>query len=224
MAELVQLDKAAALVGRSEVTLRRLVKAGKIPFQKEKTLTGFIYLVDAEAVRAHYGLGADDGFAYGKDDEGAKPDQEASGQESPAEEIPVQKPEKKESDGVAIPVAEDVKPNGSVRVAVATDSSTVQDYWRKRSERYEDKYLQELSQHSQTREELGVWRGRAEQSQSMLLKMLPSPQDIEVKDDVPATVQRPEPSSVLWTAAVAILGLVALVLAAGVAWLAFGPK
>lgn len=145
MAELIQLDKAAALAGKSEVTLRRLIKAQKIPFQKEKTLTGFIYLVDPEEVRKFYNIKVD------------------SAPKS-TEELP-----------------KSPSSQSGVRIAVAGDSGNANEYWQKKSELYEDRYQQELIKHSNTREELGVWRGRAEQTQSMLMKLLPAPGDVEVQ-------------------------------------------
>ena len=152
MPEFVQLDKAAAEIGKSEVTLRRLIKAGKIPFKKEKTLTGFIYMVDPAAVRAYYQIKGGGNFT----EDGASA---------------------KEED--LLPLAESVstqpKERSHVRVAVGGESGDLYEYWLKRSELYEDRYNQEVSKHAQTREELGNWRGRAEQAQSMLVKLLPSP-------------------------------------------------
>jgi hypothetical protein len=69
-----------------------------------------------------------------------------------------------------------------VRVAVASESGTAIDYWQKKAENYEEKYYKELASHSQTREELGTWRGRAEQAQAMVLKLLPAPQEVSVEN------------------------------------------
>ncbi|MEI6478434.1 MAG: hypothetical protein WCO52_05615 [bacterium] len=148
MAELMQLDRAAAAAGKSEVTLRRLIKAGKIPFHKEKTLTGFIYMVDPDQVRAFY-----------------------SG--APIEIKPESVPVDEESDATE-PAS---IPTHAIRVAVAGESGAAHEYWQKKADMYEDKYNDEVVKHSQAREELGVWRGRAEQSQAMLMKLLPASSD-----------------------------------------------
>lgn len=155
MAALVQLDEAANLVGKSEVTLRRLIKAGKVPFHKEKTLTGFIYLIDPEQVRAYY-----DG----------RPLEAVTATEEPEVES--------QSEGSR---------RSSVRVAVAGESGNFSEYWQKKAEIYEERYTQEMSRHAHTREELGLWRGRAEQAQSMLVKLLPAP----VQEKAPASVAAP---------------------------------
>jgi hypothetical protein len=153
MAEQMQLDKAADLIGKSEVTLRRLVKAGRIPYVRQKTLTGFIYLVNPDDIRNYY---QQRGVIVGQTAEG-----EAEGSE---EELP--RP----------------APSGPVRVAVASESGNAIDYWQKKAENYEEKYYKELASHSQTREELGTWRGRAEQAQAMVLKLLPAPQEVSVEN------------------------------------------
>lgn len=185
MADFVQLDTAAALVGKSEVTLRRLVKAGKIPFSKEKTATGFIYRVDPEVVRAYYA--AREAAVF----------DEAMIAEAPAPEGHVADP---------IPVQ---KPNSVVRVAIASETSTADDYWRVRAERYEERYNSEVQAHSHTREELGVWRGRAEQAQTMVMKYLPSGEEHE----------RQAQKSGLPTVISVLLGIALLVIILGVfAW------
>lgn len=170
MADMMQLDKASAAVGKSEVTLRRLIKAGKIPFQKEKTLTGFIYQVDPDQVKAYYqmregGLFAEDSqdlFVVDDGDEEIRP-----------------LPQSHQGQSVAVK-----------RVAIAGESGSASEYWQKKSESYEDKYNNEVVRHSQTREELGVWRGRAEQSQSMLMKLLPAPTEVEIRQ-TPQNSERP---------------------------------
>jgi hypothetical protein len=148
MGNLLQLDKAADAVGKSEVTLRRLIKANRIPYEKQKTLTGFIYLVDPDSVRAYY------------QQRGGVPDGE----------VPVS------SNSAFVTTA-----NGSVRVAVAGESGSPSEYWQKRAEAYEEKYFHELTAHSETRQELGMWRGRAEQAQAMVLKLLPARQEFTVE-------------------------------------------
>jgi len=50
----VYLDQAAEQVGKSEITLRRLIRANKISFEKEKTPTGFVYKVDPKSVLDYY--------------------------------------------------------------------------------------------------------------------------------------------------------------------------
>jgi len=160
MAELMQLDRAAALTGKSEVTLRRLIKAGKIPYQKEKTLTGFVYLVDPDRVKAYYQVRGGGMFS---DDSNLK----ASAVFDSVQ--PVSEAEEAE------PVT--TASVSGVRVAVANESGDLNQYWQKKADLYEDKYLQEAAHHAQTREELGVWRGRAEQAQSMIMKLLPAPSE-----------------------------------------------
>jgi hypothetical protein len=168
MAELLQLDKAAAQVGKSEVTLRRLIKAGKIPYQKEKTLTGFIYLVDPEKVRSYYQIRGGGMFS----DEGNLES------ENVFASMQADAPQPEYMPNMGEPI----------RVAVANESGDQSSYWQKKADLYEDKYNTEVVRHSQTREELGVWRGRAEQSNSMLLKLLPSPQVAQVSaGSAPAT-------------------------------------
>lgn len=165
MADHIQLDAAAALVGKSEVTLRRLIKAGKIPVKKEKTLTGFIYLVNPDDVTAYYqGKGAD-----GADIDEAPEMPEPAAPQAAASNTPMR------------------------RLAVAGEAGGATEYWQKRAEIYEERYHGEMQKHSQTREELGVWRGRAEHAQAMLMKMLPSPTEVTSseapKEQVPAPVQ-----------------------------------
>jgi hypothetical protein len=153
MADQVQLDVAAAAVGKSEITLRRLIKAEKIPYRKERTLTGFIYLVDPDAVSAYYA-------SRDADIDGELSD-EAPTQETP---IAIRRP--------GIPAA---------GLPQADPADTSAGYWQKKADLYEERYYTEAKEHSQTREELGVWRGRAEQTQSMLMKMLPANSDVEIR-------------------------------------------
>jgi hypothetical protein len=152
----MQLDKAASAIGKSEITLRRLVKANKIPFQKEKTPTGFIYLVDLDQVRAYYQ--AREGFV------------------SAAVESP------ESSERANVPADSFTNHGTAVRVAVAGDMGGAAEYWQKRSELYEDRFHGEVMKHAQTREELGMWRGRAEQAQAMLVKLLPGAQTESVRE------------------------------------------
>ena len=146
----MQLDKAASAIGKSEITLRRLVKANKIPYQKEKTPTGFIYLVDLDQVKAYYQ--AREGFV-------------AAAVEGP-----------ENSERVSVPADSFTNHGAPVRLAVSGDMGGAAEYWQKRSELYEDRYHGEVMKHAQTREELGMWRGRAEQAQAMLVKLLPGVQ------------------------------------------------
>ena len=200
MAELLQLDSAASLIGKSEVTLRRLIKAGKIPFQKEKTLTGFVYLVDPDAVRAYY---------QGRDTEIFQAEaQEHSRDTEPEVQVATQAQ------------AASAK-NQSVRVAVSDPKSGPAEYWQKRAEIYEDRFTQEVVKHAQTREDLGVWRGRAEQAQSMLIKLLPAPQsEVEVRPKTEVIEQMaPEKKSV--SAAVVILSIFVVILLVGLVYVVF---
>jgi hypothetical protein len=147
MAEYVQLDVAAEAVGRSEVTLRRLVKSGKVGHRKEKTLTGFIYQVDVDEIRRYYADAP----------EGATGD-------------------------VKRPVVEEVKPSpdaarrsgGAVRVAVADAHGEMTTYWQARAELYENRYQEAVHTQASLREELGVWRGKAEQAQAIVQQLLPA--------------------------------------------------
>lgn len=163
MAEFLHLDAAAKLVGKSEVTLRRLVKAGKVASQKNKTQTGFIYLVDPEEVRAYYGVKSS--LKLGSDPE-------------PRVEI--------EPDPV--PVAEPVKhavstrQQGKVRVAISGIEGDPVAYWAKRAETYEERYQREIQNTANLREELGLWRGRAEHAQALLMKLLPGPSTAQISE------------------------------------------
>jgi len=53
---LITLKEAAQIVGKSELTIRRLVKAKKVNSQKQKTATGFSYLVDEDDLKSFYNL------------------------------------------------------------------------------------------------------------------------------------------------------------------------
>ncbi|MBU6389378.1 hypothetical protein KGQ71_02575 [Patescibacteria group bacterium] len=193
MAELLPLDKAAAQVGKSEVTLRRLLKAGKIPFEKEKTLTGFVYRVDPDTVRAYYRI------REGSIEDLAR----AAGENGESEDDARSESSRK-----------------SVRVAVAGETGGAHEYWQKKSDMYEEKYNAEVMKHAQTREELGVWRGRAEQAQAMLMKLLPAPNHVEVKPPQPS--EKPAPadtdanSGVVWAWLLSGLLILLLLVAAGV--------
>lgn len=151
MAELVQLDVAAALVGKSEVTLRRLIKAGKVPVHKEKTLTGFIYLIDPDKLQAYYESRGEITFE--------------SMEEAPPEPV-----DELDGEETVEPVA---RRKSGRRLAVAGESGGEVTYWQRRAETYEERYHAELQKHATAREELGVWRGRAEHAQAMLMKLLP---------------------------------------------------
>jgi hypothetical protein len=178
MAEFIQLDAAAKLVGKSEVTLRRLVKAGKVAAHKEKTLTGFIYRVDADQIRAYYN--------HREAAVASVTDLVESTETEPAVEVPIKEaPQPKEKGGEALPS------NGRMRVAVSNDKGSPAEYWLKRAELYEEKYLHEIRHNAQLREELGLWRGRAEHAQGMLMKMLPIPGQLEVSNEMGFEEERP---------------------------------
>jgi hypothetical protein len=188
MAELLQLDAAAKKVGKSEVTIRRLVKAGKVPAHKEKTLTGFIYRVDPDDVRAYYskrgalGLGGE-----------PEPRAEVEPEEAPApKEQP--KPQPK-AEPAREEVPHTVTSNGKVRVAVSDAGGDPVSYWLRRAETYEERYHKELEKSSNLREELGLWRGRAENAQAMLVKLLPAPSSVEVSSTRQAPQQPPAPAT-----------------------------
>ena len=185
MATYIQLDQAAKEVGKSEITIRRLVKSAKISHKKEKTLTGFIYLVDPEEIARFYASGNPELISNESEDEGE----------------------------TTVPISEHEEPVArQIRVAVTGESGNLSEYWQKRAETYEDRYYQELESHAKDREELGLWRGRAEQAQNMLVKLLPAPEhslpkNTDVKD-------KEEASMPTWVLAV-MLGVSALVLVLG---------
>lgn len=54
MIELISLHAAAALVGKSEVTIRRLITAGILPVHKIKAVTGLVNKIDPNQLRAYY--------------------------------------------------------------------------------------------------------------------------------------------------------------------------
>lgn len=168
----IPLDQAAREVKKSEVTVRRLLKSAKISHQKEKTLTGFIYLVDPAEIK-HY---------YGMEDE-----------QAPLEERPpvvIEAADTDDGDG-----ADATQPAGDggqemlsrqIRVAVAGETGNLSEYWQKRAETYEERYNQEMQRESVLREELGLWRGRAEQAQNLVLKLLPASQPVPVEPAKPS--------------------------------------
>jgi hypothetical protein len=174
MAELLPLEQAASAIGKSTTTVRRLVKANKIPFEKQRTPTGFIYLLDTDNLKAYYQ--ARDGSIFDED-------------------FPIEAP---------------AKAGQQVRIAVAGETGGQAEYWQKKAELYEDKYLNELTGHAQTREDLGVWRGRAEQAQSMLLKLLPNPQEVEVRDAVEQKVVKAAPKQSPMNSMAGMLGLISV--------------
>ena len=171
----VHFDEAVRQVGKAEVTLRRLVKAGKISHKKEKTLTGFVYLVDPEEIIRYYG------------EQGAEADIEPSEDEA---ETPKQ-----------------ATPKQQVRLAVSGESGSLNEYWQKRAETFETRYHQAVIAQGELREELGLWKGRAEQAQNMVVKLLPAPQAAPAP-----VVEKPNPAG-NWV--VALLGVVSLALLAG---------
>lgn len=178
----MQLDRAAVMSGKSEVTLRRLIKSGKVPFEKRKTLTGFIYMVDPELVKKYYATR--NGGVYKEDGT----------------------PQEEEDFGSSNNIASTRK--DKVRVAVVGESGDESEYWRKKAESYEEKYYNELTSNAKMHEELGVWRGRAEHAQAMLIKLLPSPREVDVVDEVVKTtnVAKKDQSNegLLWTIVILI--------------------
>ena len=54
MADLIPLTAAAALVGKSEISIRRLITAGKVPVHKEQSADGVVYMLDPKKLRAFY--------------------------------------------------------------------------------------------------------------------------------------------------------------------------
>lgn len=168
MATYIQLDQAARQVGKSEITVRRLIKSGKISHKKEKTLTGFIYLVDPEEIGAFY--------------DGSKPPVAAK-----KSEVPPTTPEPESS--------EEEIPSRQVRVAVTGASGDLGEYWRKRAEAFEDRYQHAVEKQAHLREELGIWRGRAEQAQTMLATLLPAQTEQAPTSQVTKKESQSEPAS-----------------------------
>lgn len=201
MAELVRLDKAASLAGKSEVTLRRLIKANKIPFQKEKTLTGFIYMVNPHDVLKFYNI------RESVIEEAVKAEKDSSGVVETV--VPRSKEVEKSYVGST----------STVRVAVAGEEGGATGYWQKRAERYEERYHTEIEKHSETKAELGLWRGRAEQSQAMLLKLLPAPQGVEIQQKEEPIVPAIKENNSLVVAMVSTLVVLVVIAVAGVVYL-----
>lgn len=147
---MVSLAEAALISGKSEITIRRLVKAGKVAFKKEATQTGFNYTVDADSVRAYYG-------------------QAAASESATSVEIPAK--------------STAIQTDSRVRVAVADESGSSVSYWHKRAEGYEQRFHAQVRANADLREQVGLWKGRAENAQAMLVKLLPAPSDtVEVKE------------------------------------------
>lgn len=177
MAHFVQLDVAAKEVGKSEVTLRRLIKSGKVGHRKEKTLTGFIYLVDVEQVRAYYEQHQGTPVEVEKL---SSEDLEKTTEATLSEEERARRAEAREE--------------RTVRLAVTGESGSMAEYWQKRAQAFEERYHRELARHAEAREEMGVWRGKAEQAQEMLSKLLPAVtvREAESKAEV---AEQPTPES-----------------------------
>ena len=187
MPELLPLDAAAAVVGKSEITLRRLIKTGKVPAEREQTITGFIYRVDPELVKAYY-----------------------SQREAEME--------------AAAPVAVEA-PGTTNRLAVSTQKQDNEDYWRKRAERYEQKYDESVKAHLHTKEEVGMWRAKAEHASQAPVPMAKAAKEKPVVQPQPAAplkktaveVPLDQPESALAKATPIVLGLlVALAIAGGI--------
>jgi hypothetical protein len=51
---MITLKEACEITEKSEVTIRRLVKKGKVTSRKDKTSTGFVYLIDKESLLLYY--------------------------------------------------------------------------------------------------------------------------------------------------------------------------
>jgi hypothetical protein len=162
MAEYIHLDAAAKLAGKSEITVRRLVKAGKVTAEKEKTNTGFVYLVDPDEVRGYYGM-------RGSLNLGSDPVPRAEVEPDPE---PIYDE----------PVKHAVSTAGRVRVAVSGIEGNPVEYWVKRAENYEERYHVEVQNTAHLREELGLWKGRAEHAQALLMKLLPGPGMLQVSE------------------------------------------
>lgn len=187
MATYIQIDQAAREAGKSEITVRRLIKANKISHKKEKTLTGFIYLVDPEEIRRYYG----------------------------GTPIAPKPPVADEPETEAISAEEEQIPSRQIRVAVTGETGSLTEYWQKRAEAFEDRYNHSLEKQGQLREEIGLWRGRAEQAQDMLAKLLPASTESSMpaaSAKKPATVTLPVWKTVLYgTVIVAEVAVVATI-------------
>lgn len=176
---MVSLAEAALISGKSEITIRRLVKSGKVPFAKEATQTGFNYTVDADAVRAYYG-------------------QEAAPASQPKQEV---------SQATA------VQSDSRVRVAVADESGSSVAYWHKRAEGYEQRFHAQVKTNADLREQVGLWKGRAENAQAMLIKLLPPPSDTVEVQQGKARPEAPENDKrlqVIGAGVLLLLGLAAI--------------
>lgn len=197
----VQLDQAARQVGKSEVTVRRLIKAGKISHRKEKTLTGFIYLVDPSEISRYYG------------DRGSSAEDFAQQmRESGAEVVEEVRINRGESRAESQESEQGPGSTRQIRVAVAGESGNLSEYWQKRAETYESRYHQALESQSKLREELGAWRGRAEQAQNMLIKLLPAPTPPSSQEPKPTQVEKPQmPEIAQQSGSVWIVGLLAVI-------------
>lgn len=206
MSQFVQLEAAAKEVGKSEVTLRRLIKSGKVGHRKEKTLTGFIYLVDVEQVKSYYEKNQGTPIEVEK----VSPEEAEPKEETLSSEEKERRAEAREA--------------RAIRLAVTDESGSMTEYWQKRAQAFEERYHRELVRHAEAREELGVWRGKAEQSQEMLAKLLPA---VTVRESADSSKEKeseekqPKNSSglvltlliVVLVSAVAFFGAVALYLA-----------
>ena len=183
MPELLPLDTAAAAVGKSEVTLRRLVKAGKIPAEREQTITGFIYRVDPEVIKAYYA--------------------------------------EREKELEVAPPTKFTEPN---RLAVSTSAQGNEEYWRKRAERYEQKYDESIKAHLQTKEALGLWKGKAEQLSSAVQQIAQPTPPKQRPVKVPANLEVPTQKEVTskkepiisWLSPIVLGLIVSLAIAGGI--------
>lgn len=183
MANLIQLDAAAKLAGKSEVTIRRLIKSGRLPAEKQKTLTGFIYLVDADKVQAYY-------------------------KTKPAESSPAHSEQEEEA-------VHAVTSHGRTRVAVSDTHGNTSGYWAARAEAYEERYHKEVEKNGELREELGLWRGRAEHAQGLLVKLLPAPNTVEVKEEKVSEPKKRSSRRLSFAGMVVVIALPLLVLIGG---------
>lgn len=180
---MVSLAEAALISGKSEITIRRLVKAGKVASKKEATQTGFNYTVDADAVRAYYG--------------------QASAQKEPVVS----------GQAVQQPASTAVQAENRVRVAVADESGSSVAYWHKRAEGYEQRFHAQVRTNADLREQVGLWKGRAENAQAMLVKLLPPPSDtLEVREGKakPETPENEKRLQAVGAGVLLLLGLAAI--------------
>lgn len=166
MGQQVSLEDAAREVGKSLITIRRAVKSGKLHHQKIKTLTGFVYTVDVAEAKAFFnGRSSVPYHAVTEELKQIKQELRADHQENP-------NPTGYSDPTRPQPVPPVQNTQSKYRIAVAGESGSLTEYWQKRAEAYEERYYRELTKHSETREELGVWKGKSENAETMFQKLL----------------------------------------------------